>query len=37
MFEKLCYFSRYSKNKFKKQEWPSNVTLINKLPEGEKK
>ena len=37
MFEKLCYFLRYSKSKFKKQECPSYVTLINNLPEGKKK
>ena len=37
MFEKLCCFLRYLKNRFKKQRCPSYVTLINNLPEGEKK
>ena len=37
MFEKLFFFLRQLKNRFKKQECLSYVTLINKLPEGKKK
>ena len=37
MFDKLCYFLRSIRYKFKKQECPSHVTVVNNLPEDKKK
>ena len=37
MFEKLLYFLRLSTNKFRRQNIPNHITLVNKLPEDKKK
>ena len=37
MFEKLFYFLRLSTYKFRRQNIPNHITLVNKLPEDKKK